>query len=100
MDIHVTDGEDYQYDITYGWAGYEGDFARSKATSAWLDKTYLPATQAGLKAAGHIPGQLVFALDDRDLEEGPGLFAGVPALFQRLWRRRRDRHRAGREPSR
>jgi hypothetical protein len=72
MDIHVTDGEDYQYDITYGWAGYQGDFARSKATSAWLDKTFLPATEAGLKAAGHIPGQLVFALDDRDPKKGLG----------------------------
>ncbi len=72
MDIHVTDGEDYQYDITYGWAGYLGDFARSKATSAWLDHTFLPATQAGLKAAGHIPGQLVFALDDRDPKKGLG----------------------------
>jgi murein tripeptide amidase MpaA len=72
MDIHVTDGEDYQYDVTYGWAGYQGDFARSKATSAWLDKTFLPATEAGLKAAGHIPGQLVFALDDRDPKKGLG----------------------------
>jgi len=72
MDIHVTDGEDYQYDITYGWAGYRGDFARSPATSAWLDKTFLTATEAGLKAAGHIPGQLVFALDDRDPKKGLG----------------------------
>jgi murein tripeptide amidase MpaA len=72
MDIHVTDGEDYQYDITYGWAGYKGDFARSKATSAWLDHSFLPATEAGLKAAGHIPGQLVFALDDRDPKKGLG----------------------------
>ncbi len=72
MDIHVTDGEDYQYDVTYGWAGYQGDFARSKATSAWLDNAYLPATAAGLKAAGHIPGQLVFALDERDPKKGLG----------------------------
>jgi len=72
MDIHVTDGEDYQYDITYGWAGYRGDFARSKATSAWLDSAFLPATEAGLRKAGHIPGQLVFALDDRDPKKGLG----------------------------
>jgi murein tripeptide amidase MpaA len=72
MDVHVTDGEDYQYDITYGWAGYKGDFARSKATSAWLDHSFLPATEAGLKAAGHIPGQLVFALDDRNPKKGLG----------------------------
>jgi murein tripeptide amidase MpaA len=72
LDIHVTDGEDYQYDITYGWAGYKGDFARSKATSAWLDESYLPATEAGLKAAGHIPGQLVFGLDDRNPKKGLG----------------------------
>ncbi|CAN5552933.1 M14 family metallopeptidase [soil metagenome] len=72
LDIHVTDGEDYQYDITYGWAGYRGDFARSRATSAWLDSAFLPATTAALKAAGHIPGQLVFALDERDPKKGLG----------------------------
>ncbi len=70
MDIHVTDGEDYQYDITYGWAGYRGDFARSKATAAWLDAHYLPATEAGLKAAGHIPGHLIQAVDERDPMKG------------------------------
>ena len=71
MDIHVTDGEDYQYDVTYGWNGYQGDFTRSKATSAWLDRSYQPATAAGLKAAGHVPGQLVLTMDG-DIMKGLG----------------------------
>ena len=79
MDVHVTDGEDYQYDVTYGWAGYRGDFARSKATSAWLDNSFLPATSAGLKAAGHVPGELVFAVDDRDPKKG---LAASPATMR------------------
>ncbi|WP_269714438.1 M14 family metallopeptidase [Caulobacter sp. NIBR2454] len=71
MDIHVTDGVDYQYDITYGWEGYLGrSFHRSPAITAWLDKSFLPATEKALKAAGHIPGELIFAKDDRKPKEG------------------------------
>jgi murein tripeptide amidase MpaA len=65
MDIHVTDGVDYQYDITFGYEGYDGRFAHSKAIGAWLDRTFRPAAEKALTAAGHIPGQLVFAIDDR-----------------------------------
>jgi murein tripeptide amidase MpaA len=73
MDIHVTDGIDYQYDITFGFEGYDGRFARSRAIGAWLDSRFRPAAEKALTAAGHIPGQLVFAVDDRAPRQGLGI---------------------------
>jgi hypothetical protein len=58
----------------------------------------LPAMRQGLKAAGHIPGQLVFALDDRDPKTGLGASPASLRYLQRLWRRGADRHGAGRKP--
>ncbi len=70
LDLHVTDGIDYQYDITYGFNGWDGQFAWSPRSAAWLDRQWRPATEAALKVAGHIPGGLVFAKNDRDLTQG------------------------------
>jgi len=63
VDIHVTDGMDYQYDVTYGFNGEDGAFTRSPAISAWLNDRLKPAMNAALEAEGHIPGELVFGLD-------------------------------------
>ncbi len=70
LDLHVTDGIDYQYDITFGYHGSDGTFAWSPRIAGWLDQSYRPAMDAALKAAGHIPGPLVFAQNNRDLTEG------------------------------
>lgn len=70
IDIHVTDGMDYQYDVTYGFNGEDGTFTRSPAISAWLDGTLKPAMNAALERQGHIPGELVFGQDDRDPRAG------------------------------
>jgi len=75
MDIHVTDGADYQYDITYGGYGEQG---YSPAISKWLESTYKPYTDSDLTANGHIPGQLLFALNDRDFSKGNILVMGGP----------------------
>lgn len=64
VDLHVTDGADYQYDITYGNNAY------SPAIAQWLTQTFRPAIDKGLKHYGHIPGPLVFAANDRDFTEG------------------------------
>jgi murein tripeptide amidase MpaA len=60
LDLHVTDGADYQYDITYGW---NGPWAHSPAIVGWLDSVYQPAVHAALQRAGHIPGPLIFTDD-------------------------------------
>lgn len=78
LDLHVTDGIDYQYDITYGFHGWDGGFAWSPKIGAWLDQTWRPAMDAALKAAGHIPGPLIFAKNNRDLLEGIANGPGDP----------------------
>src|SRR5438067_2307529 len=55
VDIHVTDGSDYQYDVTFGWnAG-----VHSPRSTRWLDGTLAPAVRSALHAMGHIPGPLI-----------------------------------------
>lgn len=70
LDIHVTDGMDYQYDITYGFLGWSGRYAQSPAIGRWLDQRLRPAMDRALDRAGHIPGPLVFAIDDRNPSAG------------------------------
>ena len=67
-DLHVTDGIDFQYDVTFG-AITDG---ASPAIGAWLDRTLRPAATADLQAAGHIPGPLAAAnpVDPLDLAKG------------------------------
>lgn len=60
VDLHVTDGADYQYDVTFGWNGQAG---YSPAIATWLDKNYRPSVDAHLRAQGHIPGPLIFTDD-------------------------------------
>jgi murein tripeptide amidase MpaA len=70
VDVHVTDGMDYQYDVTWGFNGEGGTFSRSPNSSAWLDSVFKPAMNAALEAEGHIPGELVFGMDDDDPRAG------------------------------
>lgn len=70
VDVHVTDGLDYQYDVTYGYNGENGVWSRSPATAAWLDAAFKPAMNAALEAQGHIPGELVFGVDDSNPKAG------------------------------
>ena len=43
LDLHVTDGIDYQYDITFMFPGWDGRYAHSPAIGRWLDSRYRPA---------------------------------------------------------
>lgn len=68
LDVHVTDGEDYQYDITYG---FNEPFASlSPNAASWLAQVYRPAVDKALSRQGHIPGPLVFGLDRLDFAKG------------------------------
>jgi hypothetical protein len=60
VDLHVTDGGDYQYDVTFGW---NGPAAFSPATARWLQQAFRPAVTKDLEAGGHIPGRLIFVDD-------------------------------------
>lgn len=70
VDVHVTDGMDYQYDVTFGFNGEDGAFSRSPNGSHWLDTVFKPAMNAALERQGHIPGELVFGQDDDDPKAG------------------------------
>ncbi len=67
IDIHVTDGADYQYDITYGFIGEHG---YSPKISTWLSTELRPFVNQKLDEAGHIPGDLVFLKDEAHPEAG------------------------------
>lgn len=70
VDVHVTDGLDYQYDVTFGFNGEDGSFSRSPHGSQWLDSVFKPAMNAALEREGHIPGELVFGVDDDEPKKG------------------------------
>lgn len=67
LDIHVTDGADYQYDITYG---FTENSVYSPAISSWLHSTLRPSVDRDLQKMGHIPGNLVFLRDEARPEAG------------------------------
>ena len=67
LDLHVTDGADYQYDITYGGTGAHG---WSPSIGAWLNGTYRAVVDAMLQDMGHIPGPLIFTVDRADMSKG------------------------------
>lgn len=78
IDLHVTDGMDYQYDITYGFDGWDGLYADSPAIGKWLNAVYRPRADAALRAGGHIPGPLIFMRDEADPSKGTDLNAFAP----------------------
>lgn len=70
LDLHVTDGTDYQYDITYAFAGWRGRYAKSEAIGRWLDTRLRPVMDRALTGAGHVPGYYVNAVDNRNPDKG------------------------------
>lgn len=70
IDVHVTDGHDYQYDITFGFNGWDGRYALSPAGARWLDTVYRPAIIKTLSAQKHIPGGFPGLIDDRNPSAG------------------------------
>lgn len=70
VDVHVTDGMDYQYDVTFGFNGENGVWSRSPAIAQWLNGAFKPDMYAALEREGHIPGELVFGVDDSNPRAG------------------------------
>lgn len=76
IDVHVTDGADYQYDVTYG---YNPVFAsESPSVSQALDNYFKPTIDAKLQEQGHIPGPLVFVMDKREFKKGLAGWVATP----------------------
>ncbi|WP_296701777.1 M14 family metallopeptidase [Algoriphagus sp.] len=75
IDIHVTDGADYQYDVTYGFVETGG---YSPEISSWLANQFKPEVDQALRDQGHIPGPLLFAANGQDFTEGNIAFSFSP----------------------
>ena len=75
LDLHVTDGADYQYDITFGGNGRK---AWSPAIGNWIEDIYRPAINTVLTNNGHVPGGLIFAANGMDMKDGLLTWSGNP----------------------
>lgn len=77
IDCHVTNGIDFQYDITYAaetWQNSDPDVA------SWITGSLLPHALSRVEAAGHRIFYYVFPREEKDL--GKGLGAGpAPPRF-------------------
>ncbi|CAN5654368.1 M14 family metallopeptidase [soil metagenome] len=67
VDLHVTDGADYQYDITFG---YNTSAYYSPAIGKWLEDVADPAISNDLRSMGHVPGTLYQVTDREDPSKG------------------------------
>ena len=75
LDLHVTDGADYQYDITFGGNGRKG---WSPAIGNWIEDVYRPAINNALSENGHVGGGLIFAANGMDMKDGVLTWSGNP----------------------
>ena len=76
VDDHVTDGMDYQYDVTFA-IGDGPDVAPE--TAKWLHETVTPELAAKLNAAGHVAFPTLIDLnDDADPTKGLALYSESP----------------------
>jgi len=67
LDLHVTDGLDYQHDITWG---HDPETGYSPAIARWLTRRFTPSTTEALRKMGHIPGPFIFPINEIDYEDG------------------------------
>lgn len=67
VDLHVTDGIDYQYDVTMGSVGVHG---YSPVSALWMTDNFYPSTYKKLSDMGHFPGPMMFAFNDIDYKDG------------------------------
>jgi len=75
VDDHVTDGADYQYDVTFGLSsGPEANVDLGK----WQKETVRPYIEQAVNAAGHVAGPLIFLKDDTDPTKGVERFPSIP----------------------
>lgn len=82
VDVHVTDGADYQYDVTYG---FNPTFSsESPAISKVLEEKFQPLIDKKLESRGHIPGPLVFVMDKREFKKGLAGWVATPR-FSNGW---------------
>ncbi len=75
VDDHVTDGADYQYDVTFDLSAYAGNHP---ALNEWQEKTVAPYLEKVVTASGHVIGPLIFLTDDTDPTKGIERYPSIP----------------------
>jgi len=76
VDDHVTDGMDYQYDVTFA---IDDTPDVAPATAKWLHETVTPELAAQVNAAGHVAfPSLIDLKDENDPTQGLTLFNNPP----------------------
>ena len=75
VDIHVTDGSDYQYDLTWQTTGAA---THAPAGMQWLENKLMPDLEKKLKAAGHVPGPFQNPAKGNDFRYGLTEYAFGP----------------------
>ena len=73
VDCHVTDGIDFQYDVTYSVELYQN---LDPDIVAWLKQSYIPAMTADVQKSGHGIAPYISTREDKDLSKG---FTAGPA---------------------
>ncbi len=73
MDNHVTDGMDYQYDVTISIPSGAEVWP---TVGTWIRNSFLPKFQAGLEQEGHVVGPYIEPIDEQDVKKG---FQGGPS---------------------
>jgi murein tripeptide amidase MpaA len=67
LDLHVTDGMDFQYDVTWS---FNDAPAWSPAIGAWLKGSLVPEWTRDLEAMGHVPGPYLWLREDANPAKG------------------------------
>jgi len=75
VDNHVTDGADYQYDVTFLLSAHAGN---DPAVNEWQQKNVAPYLEKSVAAAGHVIGPLIFLTDDADPAKGIERYPSTP----------------------
>lgn len=75
MDIHATDGADYQYDLTW----YLEDWGPlHQAVKAWQDAAFKQSIFPAFDRMGHLQAPYLELVDHRDITKGVGNFGSGP----------------------
>jgi Zinc carboxypeptidase len=77
VDDHVTDGADYQYDVTFG---VDSGPNVPPGIAAWQRGVVWPEVEKAVRAAGHLAGPLVNLKDPADPSKGLTIWAPIPRL--------------------
>jgi len=75
FDLHVTDGMDYQYDITTDAVGPHG---YSPSIARWMQDALIARIDDDLRRMGHVPGPMISEVARGDLSKGIVKWTGGP----------------------